>query len=122
MWGAASNGESVVHLVDADCGRWAVGRLPADAVGWAIAWGVAATDGWIADCQSAVDVREGATDGWTDIRETFVAGGKLVGRLAGADAEGGVGGLDVDIGGGVLLGEQLLLMDNLGDNWFSQSP
>ena len=34
--GAASNGESVVHLVDADCGRWAVGRLPADAVGWAI--------------------------------------------------------------------------------------
>ena len=74
--GAAANRRYVAHLVDVDHGIWVVGGLDAEAVGWAVVQGVAASGGWIADPHSMVDIGEGAvgsftaeaaTDGWVDV-------------------------------------------------------
>ena len=95
-------------LLDVDRGRWVVGGIDAEAVRWAVVQGITAVDGWLADCHSTIDVGERAGDGvaseadvdmMVDVRVPFVVGGWCVGRLADADAEGGVGGLPVAVDG-----------------------
>ena len=98
--GVAANGWAMAHLVNDDCGRWAVDGLDAESVGCTVTQGITVADGWIANCHSTVGIWEGVVGGfdaeatgdeWVDGRGAFVAGCWLVDCMAVADAEGGDG-------------------------------